>query len=537
MLVFQKVLLFLAISFTVFSLNSQIPVIDHKGTLRFIDTSKWQIQGVDMFNKNSGNIGVGITNPSAKFHTSGSLRFQGLSTSTTNTQILTTDNNGNVSYRTLSSLLDNNAILSLNGLSSSVQSFSTGTSGSDFNILSASSIHTFNLPSASSTSRGALNAADWISFNSRISQVTATAPLNSNLTGTNVNISLSRNNILTGTSSVIATNPITLSGGASNAVVGGSDVTFTINNTAPLWNANQLRGFGISGTTPVSNQVLRWTGSEWTPSDDNLSWSVAGNNNAVYNTNFLGTTNDVPMTIRSNNTAMLEVGRRQTLGLFDSSPTGLFPYNQPNASVAYIRGSGGNSALEFESSGASFYKPIFFTDSDGNFMMRGSSAGTDFFELGSSGASNNGSLIFTIGDDGDEPMIFRKYNYSPPGYVEMMRLQGTGLNNTVRTGINMNGNTPNSTFQVNGSQTKAIITTNTAITLNETHHTVIVTENVNVTLPSANTCTGRYYIVKKTFNGTSTITSYINTNASSSTSLVRGVYHLQSDGTNWQRLN
>lgn len=516
---------------------SQIPVTDHKGTLRLIDTSKWQLQSPDIFFKNSGNVGIGVTGPTAKLHTSGSLRFQSLGNSTSNTLILTTDNNGNVATRSLVSFLDNNVVTTLNSLTNSVQFLNTGASGTDFNITSSGSTHTFNLPDASTSSRGALTSLDWNSFNNRISQVTTSAPIIASLTGTNVALSLNRNNILTGPSSGIATTPLTLSGGATNAVVGGSNVTFAVNNTAPLWNANQLQGFNLVNTAPASGQLLRWNGTAWAPSDDNLNWLITGNSNAVYNTNFLGTTNDVPMTIRSNNTAMLEVGRRQTLGLYDNSSTGLFPYNQQNASVAYIRGTGGNSALQFESSGATFYKPIFFTDSDGNFMMRGSSAGTDFFELGSAGNSNNGSLIFTIGDDGDEPMIFRKYNYSPEGYIEMMRLQGTGLNATVRTGINMGGNTPNSTFQVVGSQTKSIVNTSTAITLNETHHTVIVTANVNVTLPAANTCTGRYYIIKKTFNGTSTMSSYVDTNASNSTSLVRGVYHLQSDGTNWQRLN
>jgi hypothetical protein len=375
-------------------------------------------------------------------------------------------------------------------------------------------------------------------FNNKISTITGTSPITVNTSGTTSTIGITRNNIVAGISSSGATNPLVLDAGATNAVVGGANATLIVNNTAPLWNANQLQGRNIAATAPTDGQVLTWNGTNtnWAPANPN-NWLLTGNNNATYNTNFLGTINDVPMTIRSNNTAMLEVGRRQTLGLYDSSNTGLFPYNQPNASVAYVRGTGGNSALQFEASGASFYKPIFFTDSDGNFMMRGSSAATDFFEMGSAGSANNGSFICTIGDDGDEPIIFRKYNYNPAGYVELMRLQGTGLNNTVRAGINTNGITANSTLQVVGSVSKSIVSTATALTLDDTHYTVIVTANVNITLPAANSCTGRYYIVKKTFNGTSTISSYIDNNASASTSLVRGVYHLQSDGTNWQRLN
>ena len=45
-------------------------------------------------------------------------------------------------------------ITALNGLTAQVQYFATGTSGTDFNISSATATHTFNIPSASDTNRG-----------------------------------------------------------------------------------------------------------------------------------------------------------------------------------------------------------------------------------------------------------------------------------------------------------------------------------------------------------------------------------------------
>jgi len=59
-------------------------------------------------------------------------------------------------------------INALNGLTSQVQYLATGTSGTDFNINSATDTHTFNLPTASATNRGALSSADWSTFNSKI---------------------------------------------------------------------------------------------------------------------------------------------------------------------------------------------------------------------------------------------------------------------------------------------------------------------------------------------------------------------------------
>jgi hypothetical protein len=56
----------------------------------------------------------------------------------------------------------------LNGLTATNQNLETGTTGTDFNINSSGSTHTFNLPTASATNRGALSSsADWTSFNAK----------------------------------------------------------------------------------------------------------------------------------------------------------------------------------------------------------------------------------------------------------------------------------------------------------------------------------------------------------------------------------
>jgi hypothetical protein len=62
----------------------------------------------------------------------------------------------------------------LNGLTAQVQNFATGTSGTDFGISSASTTHTFNLPTASGTNRGALSSSDWTAFNGKFNTPSGT---------------------------------------------------------------------------------------------------------------------------------------------------------------------------------------------------------------------------------------------------------------------------------------------------------------------------------------------------------------------------
>lgn len=92
-------------------------------------------------------------------------------------------------------------IAALNGLTANTQYFATGTSGTDFNISSLTDTHTFNLPTASATNRGALSSADWTTFNGKIGgsgttnylpKFTGTSAIGNSLVfdnGTNVGIS------------------------------------------------------------------------------------------------------------------------------------------------------------------------------------------------------------------------------------------------------------------------------------------------------------------------------------------------------------
>jgi hypothetical protein len=58
-------------------------------------------------------------------------------------------------------------LTALNGLTTQVQNLEVGTSGTDFAISSSTDTHTFNLPTASASNRGALSSTDWTTFNNK----------------------------------------------------------------------------------------------------------------------------------------------------------------------------------------------------------------------------------------------------------------------------------------------------------------------------------------------------------------------------------
>lgn len=84
-------------------------------------------------------------------------------------------------------------MVSLNNLTDQSQFITTGTSGTNFNIVSSGDTHTFNLPVASATNTGKLSNTDWSTFNNKLSTATAAATYVP-YTGATTNVDLGFNN-------------------------------------------------------------------------------------------------------------------------------------------------------------------------------------------------------------------------------------------------------------------------------------------------------------------------------------------------------
>ena len=285
------------------------------------------------------------------------------------------------------------------------------------------------------------------------------------------------------------------------------------------------------------SKAYLFNGTIWV-SASNDGWSVDGNI-GLANTNFLGHRDDVAMEIRSDNLPLLQFGRRGTLGLVQN----IVDYTDSTQPLVHVNGDGVTSAIQFTASAATSFKPMFFTTTDGNFRLKGSAAGTDFFEIGSTGTVNNGSMEFIIGDDGLEPFIFKRVHFSDQSTQELMRIQGSvnsanSADPKTRVGINTSA-LANSTLQISGSLSKSTERTSGPLTLTEDHYSIIIDDASHfITLPLAAGLKGREYVIKNTNTTDVMISNYRNRiDRSVATIPAENILKIQSDGVFWNQMN
>ncbi len=206
-----------------------------------------------VLNAAGGNVGIGTATPGAALDVNGAIRMSGSTSGYTGfqpaavagstiwtlpandgsaNQVLTTNGSGVLAWSTPAGT----GISSLNGLTTTSQTFATGTTGTAPSFTSATSTHTLNIPLASTAlvTAGLLSNSDYTTFTNKLTST------------------LADGKIFVGNS-----------GGTAAAVTPSGDATMT---DAGAFTVGKLQGTTVSATAPTTaGQALRWSGSAWAP--------------------------------------------------------------------------------------------------------------------------------------------------------------------------------------------------------------------------------------------------------------------------------
>ena len=142
------------------------------------------------------------------------------------------------------------AIISLNSQTGTTQTFAIGTSGTNFNILSASNVHTFNIPYASSTNSGLLGNTDWTNFNNKQSALVS----GSNIKTVNGGSILGSGDLSVGTVTSVAALTIGTSGTDLTSSVATGTTTPVITLNVPTASATNRGALSSTDWTTFNNK-------------------------------------------------------------------------------------------------------------------------------------------------------------------------------------------------------------------------------------------------------------------------------------------
>jgi len=217
-------------------------------------------------------------------------------------------------------------ISSINGLTKQTQYLAVGTLGTDFNIDSTTDTHTFHLPTASATKRGALSSADWTTFNGKQNQLTLTTTGSgpATLIGATLNIPVASGGTPAGSTGQIQFND---SGSF------GADSSLFWDNT------NKRLGVGA---TPASNVRLDLRAQGALSTDIIQRWR-----NSADSANLGIITGDGAFTIGTytNPSTQLTINSSLNFGLYVAGVTGIYAQNQSGSGTRYAIQALGRSAV------------------------------------------------------------------------------------------------------------------------------------------------------------------------------------------------
>ena len=296
----------------------------------------------------------------------------------TTNYVLTTNGSGVTSWQPVSAI-GASGITQLNGLITSTQFFAVGSAGTSFNIVSAGSTHTFNIPLASTltVTAGLLSNTDYTNFNNTYTTVLAGTPLDV------PNTLVKRDS----TGSFVATN-ITATGSVKFVATNSNVVTMQ-----PSASTNNYT-FQLPANTGTNNYVLATDGTgvtSWQPVSA-VSTGIIQLNGLTTSTQFFanGFAGVQPQFVSSVNTHTLNIPLASTFGVLAGLITSTDYYNFSSkittitGDTGFVTGSAvsikGNATagatVNFRGSGTAMTFNV--ADSNGNIAL-GTNAGNGNF--------------------------------------------------------------------------------------------------------------------------------------------------------------
>ena len=175
-------------------------------------------------------------------------------------------------------------VSSLNSLTANTQYLAVGTSGTDFAINSLVDTHTFNLPTASATNRGALSSADWTTFNGKMNYTDTVSLSNRINTKLNSADTASLSNRINAKADALSGTTNTVPKFTSSTTIGNSNIkdngnAVSINTTAGSNGAFQVGSYSgnILMNTDNSSGGLIFKNT----SSSNKLWDFSSYNNDI----------------------------------------------------------------------------------------------------------------------------------------------------------------------------------------------------------------------------------------------------------------
>lgn len=230
----------------------------------------------------------------------------------------------------------------------------------------------------------------------------------------------------------------------------------------------------LSSSFSVNAQTFSLFNKKINVSDS--AWSLLGNGNTNAGTNFLGTTDNVGLSFRTNNIVRQTITNNGNVGIGTTTPTTKLHIVSTSTSLITAEGNNTNAIIEINNTSASA------TNYTG---VRMNKNGVEQWLIGTSGVNANGD-----------------FSIRRPALVPFTILQSNG-------NVGIGTVAPTSTLHVIGSQASSVTNITGTTTLNVTYNKILVSNgatNITITLPDALTCLGREYVFSRAAGSTGSIT-------------------------------